>query len=277
MLARLVAVAVALAAGGAAAAEPQYQWLRLDRSHVKWGSPVIGTGTEVTYAYVTASRHSPAARNCRDLVPLDGLLDHSAVRRAVLEREAEAALGMWEAVADIRFRRIDDEASAQVLIGAQATPRGVAFADVAYAPGESDGVRSIERSLICLNPQKPWKVGFGGDVTVYDLRYAIAHEAGHAIGLDHPSPSGQLMSFRYDELFRELQPGDVAGAVALYGPRNPATASVAPAPAGTAAADRAAGDDCPHDRGVNTALAPSAADCVPGRPEPIAGTAAAVR
>ena len=26
------------------------------------------------------------------------------------------------------------------------------------------------------------------------------------------------MSFRYDELFRDLQPGDVAGAVALYGP-----------------------------------------------------------
>src|SRR3546814_7918489 len=97
-------------------------------------------------------------------------------------------------------------------------------------PTASAWIRRISRSLSGLNPQKPWKVGFGGDVTVYDLRYAIAHEAGHAIGLDHPSPSGQLMSFRYDELFRDLQPGDVAGVVALYGPRHAATTSVRPSP-----------------------------------------------
>lgn len=265
MLARLVAVAVTLAAGGVAAAEPQYQWLRLDRYHVKWGDPQAGTGIEVTYAYVTAPYHSPDARNCRDLVPLDGLLERSAVTRAVLKRETEAAFAMWEAAADIRFRRIEDEASAQILLGAQATPRGIAFADVAYAPGRSDAVRSIQRSLICLNPQKPWKIGFGGDLEVYDLRYAIAHEAGHAIGLDHPSPSGQLMSFRYDELFRELQPGDVAGAVALYGPRSPIIASAAPAPAGTG---NAPADGCRPDRGdrmVTTALAPRAADCTSDR------------
>src|SRR3546814_456756 len=164
------------------------------------------------------------------MVPLDGLLEQSAVPQGVMEREAAAAFAMWQAAADIRFRRVEDQDAAQILIGAQATPRGIAFADVAYNPTASAGIRRISRSLICLNPQKPWKVGFGGDVTVYDLRYAIAHEAGHAIGLDHPSPSGQLMSFRYDELFRDLQPGDVAGVVALYGPRHAATTSVRPSP-----------------------------------------------
>lgn len=250
-----MAAVLATLATGAAAAEPRYEWLRLDSHHVKWGSPRAGTGSEVTYAYVTASRHTADARNCRDLVSLDGLLERSRVSRAVLEQEAEAAFAMWEAAAGIRFRRVADEDSAQILIGAQAKPQGIAFADVASGAEGLGGVRSIRRSMICLNPQKPWKVGFGGDVSVYDLRYAIAHEAGHAIGLDHPSPSGQLMSFRYDEQFRELQPGDIAGALALYGP--PATTVAASRQSGSPPQRASAGapGGCPPPTGAPTAAA----------------------
>ena len=42
---------------------------------------------------------------------------------------------------------------------------------------------------------------------------------GHAIGLDHPSAAGELMSYRYDERQKGLQPGDTEGVVLLYGPR----------------------------------------------------------
>ena len=66
-------------------------------------------------------------------------------------------------------------------------------------PDEAGGKKIIGRSLICLNPTQPWKIGFDGRLDVYDLRYTIAHEIGHAIGLDHPSAAGQLMSYRYDE------------------------------------------------------------------------------
>jgi hypothetical protein len=65
----------------------------------------------------------------------------------------------------------------------------------------------------------PWKVGFDGNLDVYDLRYTLEHEIGHAIGLDHPSPSGQLMSYRYDEGQSGLQSGDIKGAALLYGPK----------------------------------------------------------
>jgi hypothetical protein len=42
-----------------------------------------------------------------------------------------------------------------------------------------------------------------------------------AIGLGHAHASAEVMSPRYGEVFRTLQPGDRSGAVALYGP-NPA-------------------------------------------------------
>lgn len=222
----IVATVFALGIGGTVAGQ-QYSWLELDSHPVKWGVPQPATGTLVTYGYAPTPVHSAEAKNCRDIVPLDGLLERSAIPRSALERETAAAFAMWQAVANIRFRRSDDPDKAQILIGAQADPRGVAFADVSYQPADDGQVRSIRRSLICLNPQKPWKVGFGGDLKVYDLRYALAHEIGHTIGLDHPSPSGQLMSFRYDELFRDLQPGDIAGAVALYGPPERAVAGAA--------------------------------------------------
>lgn len=257
---------------GVAAAGDQYQWLQLDRSHLKWGTPVPGTGTTVTYAFADRAMHSPLSRNCRDLVPLDDLLERSSIESAALEREAAAAFAMWEAVADIGFWRVDDPAIAQIVIGAQAEPRGVAFADVAYDRDAGGEVRSLRRSLICLNPEQSWKIGFGGSVTVYDLRYGIAHEIGHAIGLDHPSPSGQLMSFRYDERVRDLQAGDISGVVALYGPRRGTvrTAAQGSVDGLVAGARPEAGCPIPVDPGsvAATALAPGDASC-PGHGVPV--------
>lgn len=225
-----------------------YRLLQLDGHQVKWGASALGTGATVRYTLIPAAMDFGETRNCRGLQPLDGLLAASRIDPKLVAGEVAAAFAMWERAANITFQAVDHPAVADILIGAQARPRGRAFTEVIYdrkasvvkaaagalsppnARAPSAGVRPIDKALICLNPEKPWKIGFGGDVEVYDLRYTIAHEIGHAIGLDHPGPSGQLMGFAYEEEFRALQTGDLAGAIALYGRRGLPVAKM-PAPA----------------------------------------------
>jgi hypothetical protein len=195
-----------------------FRLLDFDGVFVRWG----GTGAEpvtVTYAFVDKPVQFSDARNCGAMVPIDGLLVRSGIERSDFLREAEAAFTMWEQAANIRFEPAAPGTKPGILIGAQRDPLAQAFADVAYAKGVPGSLRPIERSLICFNPMKRWKIGFDGNLAVYDLRYTLAHEIGHAIGLDHPEPHGQVMSMRYQETFRTLQDGDISGAVRIYGPR----------------------------------------------------------
>lgn len=224
-----VLAAVGLTFAGARAEEP-FLLLKLDGAYVKWGSPALGTGATVRYALLDRNADYPGARNCRSMVPLEPVLQRQGIAFERLKAEAAAAFAMWEQAADIRFEATDDPAEADILIGGQRNPRGRAFANVDFRSEDRGATRRIEKALICLNQAERWKVGFGGDGSAYDLRYTIAHEIGHAIGLNHPGPSGQLMGFRYAETFRALQPGDLTGAVALYGSRDGTATARVPSP-----------------------------------------------
>ena len=193
-----------------------FRLLVLENQLARWNK-----ASALTYAFVAAPTRFRGARNCGGMAPAEPLLARSRVTRARFAREVKAAFAMWENAVNVSFREIADPARADILIGAQTEPRGRAFTNVELDDDDASGPKGIRRALICLNPDLPWKVGFDGDLAVYDLKFTMAHEIGHAIGLDHPSPSGQLMSFRYDERHRALQPGDIAGAAALYGRRAP--------------------------------------------------------
>ena len=192
-----------------------FRLLELAGSHVKWGSAELGRGATVTYAFATKAMSFEGARNCRGLTSIASLRQDVDVVRA----ETAKAFALWSGVANISFQEVADVDAAGIVIGAQAVPDGRAFANV--QPSAEDGlVRTIQQSLVCLNPSIHWKVGMNGNTEIYDLQYTLAHEVGHAIGLDHPSSSGQLMAYRYNEKFGHLQQGDIAGAIALYGPRS---------------------------------------------------------
>ena len=216
-----VAACVLVAGGFAAQAQTivTYRHLVLDGHALKWGMPVLGTGATVTYALVDRDVRFPGARNCSSMSPIDGLLSRSAIGASSFSRELVEALRVWEGAADVTFAPTDP-AVADILIGAQVNPIGYAFANVEYDKTETgQGPRSISRSMVCFNPTRAWKVGFDGDLDVYDIRYTLIHEIGHAIGLDHPVIAGQLMAYKYGEKFRALQAGDIRGVETLYGPR----------------------------------------------------------
>jgi hypothetical protein len=231
-------------AGPLAAQPPQaasevslFKILKLEGHQVRWALPVDGTPRVVTYRLVTEAMTFPTARNCRGLTTFEGLAAGSGVGLTQLREETAAAFAMWEAAANIVFKEAPEGARADILIGAQTEPDGWAFADVFYEAAAPDAVKPISQALVCLNPGKRWKVGFDGDLKTYDLRYTLAHEIGHAIGLDHPAGGSQIMHFRYEERFRALQPGDVRGAALLYGaPAQPALIAAASQPRADAAA-----------------------------------------
>ena len=207
-----------------------YELLRLDSHLVKWGKPAVGAPARVSYALIDQPLSSPGARNCGAMAPIEPLLEKSKIAPAAFQQELEAALGMWERAANITFVASGDPMHADILIGASTAPKGPAYTNVEYdhtAPADDTGVRAIAQSLICFDPMRAWKIGFDGNTKIYDVRYTLAHELGHAIGLDHPGPHGALMGFDYREEFRTLQPGDVAGLQQLYGAPQPAIALTA--------------------------------------------------
>ena len=195
-----------------------YRLLELEGYLVKWGEQRLGAGAKVSYAFADETLNFDNARNCGVLAPMAALSGQDLSFETLVE-ETAAAFRVWERAANLSFYRVTDVRDADIILGAQGQPRRRAFANVTFAPQEKDGVRAIDQALVCLNPEQKWKVGFGGDMDTYDVRYTLIHEIGHAIGLDHSGPSGQVMAFRYTEDFPELQPGDLRGIRQLYGHR----------------------------------------------------------
>lgn len=203
------------------AASADYRLLRVDGFLLKWDAPRLGARAAVSYGFVTEPQTFDGAINCGSMDPMSDLDEAWGGDPARLERLAAESFAMWSRAADIDFRRAAAGERPDILIGAQAHPRRIAFANVWHAENAAErDVAPLTRATICFNPDLAWsddgRVPRAGRK---DLRTALAHEIGHAIGLDHPGATGTLMGFEDQGPQVGLKSGDVAGVVALYGPR----------------------------------------------------------
>jgi hypothetical protein len=210
----------------AAAAEPR-GLIEFGGRHVKWGTPDYGSGAEITYAFLHRARSSPGARNCSEMLPIASLTKLAAISGAALRATVAEAAAVWSSVAPITFREIASADAADIVIGAQNGRRGVAFTNV--SPDERTGsVARLTQAAICLDPTERWSAGWDGDASTYDLPRVMAHELGHAIGLDHQGRDGGIMGYAYIEQPAIMpSPADVAAVTRLYGWGGMSTASLA--------------------------------------------------
>jgi hypothetical protein len=210
--------ALAVLGGATQSAAADYRLLSIDGVQVKWGAPVFGAGADVSYGFAQATQRFPDAGNCRALAPMDALAPAWQNDDSRLARIAHAAFEMWGRAANLTFRPAQANEQPDILIGVQGEPRGIAFANVWHGSA-AGGVAPLTQATICLNPEEAWTSDERlAARDVHDLGTVLAHEIGHAIGLDHPGPRGALMGYSNQGPMDGLMAGDVAGARLLYGP-----------------------------------------------------------
>ena len=198
-----------------------YRMLRFTGAPMKWGAGRLGTPAVVTWRMAEQTTSFEGARNCGTITPMETALAPSGITKTAFLLELDAAMRMWSDVAGLAFRPARAGERADLVLGAQREPRGRAFTNVSATRmvkvGNRRRIDRLDQAVICLNPKRPWKIGFDGDLKVYDLRHTLAHEIGHVIGLDHVGATGAVMGFRYDEAHTSLAAGDVIGVQRLYG------------------------------------------------------------
>ena len=222
----LLVLAAVAAFAAPSHADDVYRLLQVDGHSVKWGAPKPGTGATITYR-LAASASSAGSVNCRQITPIEPLLARSRISRGTFDRALGGAFQAWEAVANLRFVRVPNDRQANLTIGAEKTPDGIAYSDVTPASSTTASISPLDKAVICLNPRVHWtaRLALKKD-DAKALGYVLMHEIGHVLGLDHPGPTGELMSFEYSQNVRTLQAGDIAGIISLYGaaPRRDAVA-----------------------------------------------------
>ncbi|MBC7452193.1 MAG: matrixin family metalloprotease [Massilia sp.] len=185
----------------------------------KWGPAAMGTGATVSWSLMPTGTHCDADYTGCVITSLADFMPVGYMNAIT------SAFAAWSAVADITFVKVADDgaaynattASGDIRLGGQ-TIDG-AFNALAFGNLPPDNGNSAAGD-IHFDTAEAWKLGFGG--SGFDLFQVLAHELGHAIGLDHsvtdPLVGPSLMDAYYSETTRGLQADDIAGARFLYGP-----------------------------------------------------------
>lgn len=180
----------------------------------KWGPLGMGTGASVTWSLM------PTGTSCIAESAACTVSHLSTFMPAGYHAAITSAFAAWSAVADITFT--------EVLDNGLAFNAGGAVGDLRVGGHTFDGLGGVlahgffppvngtsAAGDIHFDIADTWEIGFAG--TGFDIFTVMAHEIGHAIGLDHTSVPLSLMNPFYSEAFVGLQADDIAGGVFIYG------------------------------------------------------------
>jgi hypothetical protein len=180
----------------------------------KWGPAAFGTGATVTWSLMDTGTSCGAEfvgctiTSFADFMPAGYLT------------QVTNAFAAWTAVANITFVQVADDGAAFNAPTASGDIRlgGHAFDGVfgTLAHGFYPPVNGLTAAGdIHFDTAETWDLDFAG--AGFSIFQVLAHEIGHAIGLDHTAVPGSLMNPFYTEAFSGPQADDIAGARFIYG------------------------------------------------------------
>jgi Matrixin len=143
----------------------------------------------------------------------------------IWQAQIARALATWESVANINIVPVGDGPYALNTLGlSQGDPRfgdirfgGYTFLDTTitlaqtYYPPPNGSTAAGD---VSLNTSMNFNIG-----STYDLYSVVLHETGHSLGLAEAPNPAEVMYINYGGVRTGLQPGDIAGIQAIYGPR----------------------------------------------------------